>query len=109
MKIKWLRSVCSEHTGVVQLLLEHGADINAKANGGMTPLYIAARNGNCLNSCFKSITHKWLWFVCNSGNKDVVEFLIEHGANVIARNDDGETPRDKNKIFGWKYAISLCN
>jgi ankyrin repeat protein len=55
------------------LLLAVGADINAKdGNRGLTPLHEAAR---------------WGW-------NDVVRFLVEHGANLDAKDSRGMTPVD---------------
>jgi hypothetical protein len=54
---------------VVQLLLEHGADINAQANTGRTPLHWAS------------------W----RGTLGVVRLLLEHGADVEVTSDDGKT------------------
>jgi uncharacterized protein len=55
------------------LLLAAGADINAKdGTRGLTPLHEAAR---------------WGW-------NDVVRFLVEHGANLDAKDSRGMTPVD---------------
>lgn len=35
------------HTEVVQILIDHGADIMAQYYGGNTALHSAAQNGNC--------------------------------------------------------------
>jgi ankyrin repeat protein len=54
---------------VLRLLLERGADVNARANDGSIPLHRASRNGAL----------------------EVVRLLLEHGADVEAVNSDGET------------------
>ena len=57
----------------LRLLLAAGADINAKdGQRGLTPLHEAAR---------------WGW-------NDVVRFLVEHGANLDAKDNRGMTPVD---------------
>ncbi|KAF8476566.1 ankyrin repeat-containing domain protein, partial [Russula ochroleuca] len=61
---------------VAQLLLEHGADVNARIehggddDNGRTPLHTAA----------------------NYGRVEVVRVLLEHGANVGAEDNKGRTP-----------------
>jgi len=57
----------------LKLLLAAGADINAKdGTRGLTPLHEAAR---------------WGW-------NDVVQFLVDHGANLEAKDNRGMTPVD---------------
>ena len=58
---------------VVQFLIEHGADINARASrSGFAPLHRASKNGRI----------------------EVVSLLIEHGANVEVQDKYGRTPLD---------------
>ena len=47
------------HKTVVELLLAHGADVNAKKNKGVTPLYVATQYGR----------------------KDMAEWLRQHGGH----------------------------
>jgi ankyrin repeat protein len=57
------------HIAVVQVLLEKGADVNAKAMNGITPLLSAVY----------------------SDHADVVEVLLAHGADANAHGADGKT------------------
>jgi ankyrin repeat protein len=52
-----------------RILVDHGADVTARADNGWTPLHVAS-------SC---------------GSVEVARFLIEHGADSTARNNDGWT------------------
>ena len=54
---------------VVEFLVEHGADVNARTENGTTALIAAA----------------------GKGQLQVVEFLVEHGADINARTDEGQT------------------
>ena len=56
----------------VKEFLAAGADVNAKSNGGWTPLHSAA-------------------------NKEIAELLIAKGADVNAKNGFGQTPLDAAK------------
>ena len=55
---------------IVEFLLNHGADIQARDDSGNTPLHLAV-----------GFFH----------DPEVVELLLEHGADMEARNDAGQT------------------
>ncbi len=55
---------------IVQLLVDHGADVNRSQYGGVTPLMLAA----------------------GEGNAPIVHLLVERGAAIDARSAEGLTP-----------------
>jgi ankyrin repeat protein len=55
-----------ENYAMAQLLLAHGADVNARGWRHKTPLHLAS----------------------SEGSLDVSRLLIEHGADVDAQNDE---------------------
>ncbi|WBA79895.1 ankyrin repeat domain-containing protein [Endozoicomonas sp. GU-1] len=61
----------SKNAELIQTLVNHGADVNARVGDGETVLHLAARNGNA--------------------NAELIRTLVNHGADVNARNNDGET------------------
>jgi ankyrin repeat protein len=65
-------AVARRNLEIVQMLLQRGADPNARQEKGFAPLHEAAANGE------EAIAH----------------LLVEHGAQVDARTDDGKTPYD---------------
>ena len=65
-----LQSVREGNVKAVKQHLAAGADVNAKANDGWTPLHWAA------------------W----ESHKEIAELLIANGADVNAKNDVGDTP-----------------
>jgi len=60
------------HIEVVQLLLQHGAEVNVADDDGMTALHYA----------------------CCCDHEDIVKLLLQAGAQVDAHNKDGETAAD---------------
>jgi ankyrin repeat protein len=76
----------SGRADVVELLLEHGSDINATELEGDTPLHTAV---------------KW------GGHEDVVKVLIAHKANVNAGDKDGMTPLCDAAGEGYTNIIML--
>jgi ankyrin repeat protein len=65
-------SVTRGAVDIVQVLLEHGANPNARQEGGFAPLHSAAA----------------------AGHEGIVRLLVEHGAEISPRSDQGKTPRD---------------
>jgi hypothetical protein len=71
------------HIGLTRLLIQHGVDVNATAQGGYRPLHIAAAHGHC----------------------DVMLQLLRAGAATQARTDED---RQKPKL-DRKTAAELAN
>ncbi len=66
------------HTDVVRLLIERGADVSAVSENGNTPL------------------HEALWYTMERyPTREFVETLVLAGADLTARDEDGETPLGK--------------
>ena len=72
-------------TRIVQLLLQHGADVHAKDKGGLVPLHNA----------------------CSYGHFEVTELLIRHGANVNAMDLWQFTPLHEAAHKGRTEVCSL--
>jgi uncharacterized protein len=62
----------SRALGIVTLLLDGGADVSVKQQGGWTPLHAAAFNGDLA----------------------MTELLVARGADAVAMSDDGKSPLD---------------
>ena len=71
-------AVWGGHREIVRLLLERGAEVNAKDAGGETAVLLAAR-----------------W-----GRGDLMDLLLEHGADASIRDDQGRTLLHKAAEYG---------
>ena len=70
-KVAPIHSACAiSNFDIAQLLIAHGADVNAKQMQGVTPLHSAAHNGHTKLS----------------------KLLIDNGAEISAKMDNGQTP-----------------
>ncbi len=86
MKVLPLNSaVAGQHLEIAQLLLEHGADANARQGEDFTPLHGAAQNGQAA----------------------MVRLLFEHGADPFATNANGKTPADLALESGHPEVIEI--
>ncbi len=72
-KVAPLHSACAiSNLDIASLLIQNGADVNARQQQGVTPLHSAAHNGQ----------------------KELVQLLILNGAECTAKMDNGKTPYD---------------
>jgi ankyrin repeat protein len=97
-------AVSSGHVEVVDLLIRNGADIQLSLGHWANPLQLAAHTGQLLvvqqlvekgSATNKPAPYKErtaLHFASLEGHDVIVQYLIEVGANVMARDDDLETP-----------------
>jgi ankyrin repeat protein len=67
------------------VLLDHGANVNARQRNHRTPLDLSARNGNL----------------------GVVKLLLERGADVHALNSEGLTARQASLAFGYREIADI--
>lgn len=93
------------HLDVVEYLLQNGADVNTKDKGGLIPLHNAASYGHVdvagllikYNSCMNA-TDRWsftpLHEAAQKGRTQLCALLILHGADVLLKNQEGQTAYD---------------
>ena len=91
--------------GDIEAVKQHlaaGADVNAKAGIGWTPLHHAARTGHkeivellIDKGADVNVKNEWGWTpLHHAASKEIAELLIANGADMNAMNDEGETPLD---------------
>jgi uncharacterized protein len=78
-------AAAGRHPDIVSLLLEHGADPNARQRGGWTPLHAAAQNGDSSS----------------------VEALLAAGADPVTRHDAGSSAADLAEEAGHSELAAL--
>jgi ankyrin repeat protein len=87
---------------IVKLLCAHGADLNSTNSIGETPLMLAADSEDLVrkllqkgaNVDLQETEDEWtaLHYACRNGNTNVLELLLQDGADTELRNCIGETP-----------------
>jgi Ankyrin repeats (3 copies) len=97
-------AILSGHEKVADLLIQNGADIESCLGPWANPLQAAAQSGQLLavrrlvaqgSAIDKPAPYKGrtaLHIACCEGNDVIVQHLIEEGANVMARDEELETP-----------------
>ena len=75
----WCRLPRQWFSNIAHLLLQHGADVDARGDACITPLHMAVINRRV----------------------EVVRVLLEHGASVDAEDDEGKTPSEIAAASGY--------
>ena len=99
-------------------LISRGANVNARADYGLTAIHIVARIGSLakvrelLSEGADNIARDQhgngvLHFAVSSNNTDLVAFLLSNVAHVVSRNASGETPLHLAVIEGPLEIVEL--
>lgn len=110
------------HVAAVQLLIAAGADVNTQSPQGWTAVARAAYNGETergyaevvevLHAAGASLDTRIffgitpLMLAAGGGDAPVVEWLINHGADVLATNEGGRTAR---MMANDKFYVDVIN
>ncbi len=70
---------------IVKMLVENGADVNAKQHQGFVPLHAAAQNGDA----------------------EMAKLLLDHGADAKARSGNGQNALDLAMLQGHAKVVEL--
>jgi hypothetical protein len=82
----WAISEQPKQAEIIQILLDNGADTNAKDGIGATPLHCLMRDHT-----------NWNW------SPEPVNALLERGADMDVKDDTGKTPRELLDISKWLF------
>ena len=101
-KIEQIDDVTKE---IIELLIDSNANIEAANEDGYTPIHFAVTNkqldvvkvlhgkGAKLDiSCLPDNPDKPLHLAAKSGETKIVEYLVDSGADINARDDENRTP-----------------
>lgn len=113
-------AIVGRQARVTELLLRYGASPSDPYAGGSSLLMIASLNGDVATvqvllsqGALVDINHKnkksetALHMACQTGHTDVVQLLLERGANPAMKNNKGRTPLDLAKTMRHKEVVKL--
>lgn len=107
------------HTAVVQALCDAGANVNVQDGDGHTALMFAVKgshlataeflleNGADVNIQSKKQRISALIVAAAIGNIEVVQLLLDHGADTDLAEIDGSTALDRARQYGHPAVVAL--
>jgi ankyrin repeat protein len=117
-RVALIHAAAGGHVAAMELLVEHGADVNAAAHDGCTSLMIAASKGyvaviELLVKCGADVNavtdvgSTALMEAAVRGQMVAMGLLLKHGADVHAARDDGLTSLQMAASKGFVAAMKL--
>jgi ankyrin repeat protein len=105
-------SIYGSHVEMTRLLLERGADVNAKTREGRTALMEAAAADHQIKSMRElygtEVTDGWgPAYPRRKNDLKIVKLLLQHGADVTAKDDTGWTALKRAKKSGATDIVEL--
>ena len=79
---------------ILDLLIQHSADVNAKVTGTKTYSFDVSRENLGNKDAFRKEGSSALHEAARSARTDLVKFLLDHGADANALDADGKKPID---------------
>jgi serine/threonine protein kinase len=108
-------AVIKDRKDIAELLIDKGADINSKDQGGKTPLYymrslemaqfLIAQGADVNVKAWDGTTP--LFSAADQSNKEMAQFLIAQGADVNVKDKNGMTPLRLATMSGAKDIVEV--
>jgi ankyrin repeat protein len=107
-----MRAAANNQVAVVKVLLGKGADANLQDQSGWSALMKAAYQGNvdCVQALVgesRQEVNRALLIAALTGHRDIAKVLLDNGAEVDTRADDGRTPLMLAATRGDNDLVSL--
>ena len=111
-------AILNNHAKALQILIDAGANINAKNRNGEIPLLIAVSEGHekvvkvlvgagaNLDRTDRNAVTPLMW-ASRLGHAKIVTALLEAGANINAKDNDGWTALSAAKTSGHEAVVEL--
>lgn len=90
---------------MLKLLIKNGLDVNLRGYYGWTLLHSASSKSQCFEFSTKTTT-KYLVFL-GRGNANIINLLIDAGADVCAISDMNYTPLDSLVDEGKPFELDM--
>lgn len=111
----------SKNLQLVEFLIDHGADVNAKAKGNVTPLWLSLdmafgqpdisleliRAGADVSAADSNVGDAPILIAATESSYEVMEELLKRGANPNAQNVYGETALHYAAMNGLNERVQL--
>ncbi|VDC06695.1 unnamed protein product [Peniophora sp. CBMAI 1063] len=104
---------------LVEMLLQHNADVNVRSNAGLTPLELAAQSGQedifellfavqiSVSHDLSSVMDGTLHYAILGGNSRVLEIMLETGIDARKRLSGGMSPLSMASELGHVQQVQL--